>query len=193
RNLHRYIDFDRVVTLNESVAGSGQAVIKKTWDQRFDEEPSLDSDVDEQLIISVPFTGQVKLHSLLIYAEPGPTAPKTIRLFRNREDIDFSVASDLKASQDVEVPVIPPGSPQVLEIPLKRAHFNSTTAVTLFVQDNRSDGESEVTSIGYIGFKGDFTPLNREPVTVMYESAANPKDHKVIQGLEDTNAFLPGR
>ncbi|KAI5301389.1 hypothetical protein KEM56_001782 [Ascosphaera pollenicola] len=192
-NLHRHIDFGRIVTLNESVADSGQAIVKKTWEHRFDDEPSLESDVDEQVIMSIPFTGQVKLHSLLIYAEPGPTAPKSIKLFRNREDIDFSIASELQATQEIEVPPIPTGSPQVLELPLKRAHFNSTTSVTLFFQDNQSGGDSDVTCIHYIGFKGDFTPLNREPVTVMYESAANPKDHKIIQGLEKTNSFLGGQ
>lgn len=35
----------------------------------------------------------------------------------------------------------------------------------------------------YLGFKGTWMRLNREPVSVLYEAAANPSDHKVIQGL----------
>lgn len=57
-NLHRHIDFDRIVTLNESVAGSGQAIVKKTWEQRFDDEPYLESDVDEQVIMTIPYALQ---------------------------------------------------------------------------------------------------------------------------------------
>ncbi|KAI5297605.1 hypothetical protein KEM55_004472 [Ascosphaera atra] len=192
-NLYQHIDHHRIVTLNEATAGSGQGIVKKTWDERFNEKPKLESDVDEQLIMSIPFAGQVKLHSLLIYAEPGPSAPKTVRIFRNREDVDFSVATELEATQEIEVPPIPEGEPQVIEIPLKRAKFNSTTSTTLFFGDNQSGGEEEVTSIGYLGFKGHYTPVNREPVTVSYEAAANPRDHQMVQGLDQSNAYMQGQ
>jgi hypothetical protein len=32
-------------------------------------------------------------------------------------------------------------------------------------------------------FKGDFMKLNKEAVSVMYEAAANPSDHKNIVGI----------
>ena len=72
----------------------------------------------------------------------------------------------------------------VLEIPLNRAHWGTTTSITLFFEDNWSDGDEDVTCLSYLGFKGEFMALNREPVSFLYEAAANPKDHAVIQGTE---------
>jgi hypothetical protein len=40
-----------------------------------------------------------------------------------------------------------------------------------------------VSRISYIGFKGEFMRLSKEPVSVLYEAAANPADHKGIVGI----------
>jgi hypothetical protein len=141
------------------------------------------------------FTSQTKLHSLLIYVSPTPSAPKTLKLFRNRADLDFSTASDLTPTQtlDVPQPIVGTGS-DVFEIPLSRAHWNTTMSITLFFEDNWSGGDVEVTRVGYVGFKGQFMALNREPVSVLYEAAANPSDHVAIQGVEGLRrGFMPGQ
>ena len=91
--------------------------------------------------------------------------------------------------QKVEVP----RSNEVAEIALNRALWSTTTSINLFFEDNHSGGDEDVTRVNYIGFKGEYTALNREPVTFLYEAAANPSDHKVIQGLTNTNATLPGQ
>ena len=52
--LYQQIDFDNVRTLNESEPGAGIQILKKTWAQRLEQEPELESDADEQLIIFVP-------------------------------------------------------------------------------------------------------------------------------------------
>jgi hypothetical protein len=140
------------------------------------------------------FTGQVKLHCLLIYAAPTPSAPKTIKLFRNRSDIDFSTASDLPATQTLSVPQALTGSESdVIEMPLNRAHWNTTTSITLFIEENWGDGEEDVTRVSYIGFKGQHMALNREPVSFLYEAAANPRDHVVIQGVEGVGRTIGGQ
>lgn len=68
-----------------------------------------------------------------------------------------------------------------------------TTSITLFFEDNWSNGEEDETRVGYIGFKGHFMPLNREPVSFLYEAAANPKDHVAISGIEGVGKVLPGQ
>ncbi|EZG05212.1 hypothetical protein H106_04967 [Trichophyton rubrum CBS 735.88] len=183
--LYKQVDFDKIVTMNESEPKAGAAIVKKTWDQRLDEEPQLESDADEQLLMHVPFTGQVKLHSVLLYAAPSPSAPNTVKLFRNRPDMDFSTAADLAPTQTISVPQSLTGSQaDVIEMPLNRALWNGTTSITLFFEDNWSHGGEDVTKVGYVGFKGDFLALNKEPITFLYEAAANPKDHTVIQGVD---------
>lgn len=188
-NLYKQVNFEGIVTLNEAVSGSGTAIVQKTWDERLNDQPALESDADEQLLMHVPFAGSCKLYSIIVRTSDSDSAPQTLKLFRNREDMDFTLASDMKPTQKLTLPK----SNDVAEIPLNRALWNGTTSINLFFEDNHSGGEEDVTRISYLGFKGDFMALNREPVHVLYEAAANPQDHKLIQGLTNTNQSMPGQ
>lgn len=53
-SLYSQIDFDKIITLNESEPGSGMAVVKKSWEERLDPKPDLVSDADEQILMMVP-------------------------------------------------------------------------------------------------------------------------------------------
>jgi hypothetical protein len=54
-SLYQHINFDEVTALNEAEYGSGKAVVRKTWAERLSAEPELRSDVDEQVIVNVPY------------------------------------------------------------------------------------------------------------------------------------------
>lgn len=73
---------------------------------------------------------------------------------------------------------------EIQEQPVKRALFNTTRVLTLFFEDNFGDGDEDVTRISYLAFKGDFISLSKEPVSFLYEAAANPRDHKSIVGTK---------
>lgn len=188
-SLYQHINFDDITTLNESETDSGKAIVKKTWADRLEEQPELESDVDEQLLIRIPFvhstlyalrfanvgvpysfTGQVKLHSILIRTSNSSSAPQTLKVFINRNDIDFSVASDLAPTQEFQLSQ----TSDIQDIPVKRALFGKVQNLTLFVEDNYGD---DVTRISYLGFKGDWMQLGRAPTNILYEAAANPNDH----------------
>jgi ABC-type Zn2+ transport system substrate-binding protein/surface adhesin len=53
-SLYSQINFDHIVTLNEAQRDAGQKIVKKTWQERLSVEPELESDVDEQLLMTVP-------------------------------------------------------------------------------------------------------------------------------------------
>lgn len=57
--LYKQIDFDNIITFNESEQKAGQAIVQKTWAQRLEDEPELESDADEQLLMHVPYVGDV--------------------------------------------------------------------------------------------------------------------------------------
>lgn len=177
--LYSQIDFPRLRTLNEDESDQGLAIVQKTWSQRLDPTPELKSFADEQLLMIVPFTGQVRLHSILIRTSQSEASPKTLKLFLNDDTLDFGTAAEKPPTQTVEVA----RSSEVQEIPVKRALFNATRAVALFFEDNWSGGEEEETRVSYLGFKGDYMKLNREPVNFLVELAANPKDHKTVAGV----------
>lgn len=69
------------------------------------------------------------------------------------------------------------------EVPVKRALFNTVRSLDLFFEDNWSQGEEDETRVSYLGFKGEWMKLSREPVNVLYEAAANPQDHKLAAGV----------
>lgn len=100
-------------------------------------------------------------------------------MFVNRDNLDFSTAADLAATQKLDLPQ----SNDAQEIPVKRALFNTVRSLDLFFEDNWSGGEEDETRISYLGFKGEWMKLSREPVNVLYEAAANPQDHKLAAGV----------
>ncbi|KAJ4351749.1 uncharacterized protein N0V89_007092 [Didymosphaeria variabile] len=179
--LYQQIDFSRLRTLNEDESDQGRSICQKTWAQRLDPEPELKSFADEQILMIVPFTGQVRLHSILIRTSTTPASPKTLKVFINDDALDFSTASDKPPTQTLEISQ----TAEIQEIPVKRALFNTTRSLALFFEDNWSDGEEDETRISYLGFKGDFMKLNKEPVNFMVELAANPSDHKTIAGVKE--------
>ncbi|KAK6070545.1 hypothetical protein SCUP234_03100 [Seiridium cupressi] len=183
-SLYQHIDFDSVNTMNEATAGSGKAIIKKTWVERLQTEPELESDADEQIILNVPFTGQVKLHSILLRSSPSDSAPRTLKVFINRSDLDFETASELDPTQEFELSQ----TSDVQELPVKRALFGKVQRLTLFLEDNFGDGDEDVTRLSYLGFKGEWMQLGRAPVNILYEAAPNPNDH----ALKGTNVNAMG-
>lgn len=52
--LYSQIDFDGIITLNEAEAKSGAAIVKKTWEERLNEQPELESDADEEILMTIP-------------------------------------------------------------------------------------------------------------------------------------------
>ncbi|UNI20361.1 hypothetical protein JDV02_006455 [Purpureocillium takamizusanense] len=174
-SLYEQINFDEITTLNESRRDAGKAVVKKTWAERLSSEPELESDADEQLLMTVPFTEQVKLHSILLRTSPSPSAPRTLHLYINRADLDFSSAEELEPVQKLELSQ----TSDVQEIPVKRALFGKVQRLGLFFVDNFGDGDEDVSRVSYVGFKGEWTRLGRAPTNILYEAAPQPGDHKL--------------
>jgi hypothetical protein len=188
-SLYQHINFDGITTMNEADAESGKAIVKKTWAERLQEQPELKSDADEQLLMQIPyvtvtqflhwlmsrysFTGQVKLHSILIRTSNSSSAPQTLKVFINRDDLDFSSASDLAATQEFHLSQ----TSEVQDIPVKRALFGKVQSLTLFFVDNFGQGDEDVTRVTFLGFKGEWMQLGRAPTNIIYEAAANPSDH----------------
>lgn len=54
-SLYDQIDFDKIVTLNESRRDAGKVIVKKTWAERMSLDVELESDADEQLLMTVPY------------------------------------------------------------------------------------------------------------------------------------------
>ncbi|KAG7210197.1 hypothetical protein KM043_011752 [Ampulex compressa] len=110
----------------------------------------LESDCDEQLILSITFSQAVKVHSLKIKA-PEDKGPKNIKLFINQpRTIDFDMADSNTSIQDLTLSVtdIEEGNP----IPLRYVKFQNVQNLQIFIKDNQSG--SDTTRIDHLAIIG---------------------------------------
>jgi len=133
----------------------------------------LESADDAELIIYIPFTGTVKLKSIMIIGGEKGSSPKKMKVFANRDDIDFSNANDAKPVQEWDLQEDFRGE---IEYPTRIVKFSGISSVTIFIPQNFG---SDSTTIYYIGLKGEYgAPLTRQAVVTTYEAKPQLKDHK---------------
>lgn len=182
-SLRTYVDFAAATCLNEEEKDSGKGVIK-THEERLTAYPNVQSPEDDpELLFFIPFTESVTIQSITIRdaTEGNQTAsPRRIKLFTNRDDIDFEMARDLPAQQELEL--LPPDhfTEGTIDYPARPAgRFQNISSLTIFVQSNYDPNGESGTSISYIGMKGKGTRMKRRAVDTVYESQGMPEDHKV--------------
>lgn len=155
----------------------------KPYDQREDETMFVESSVDDQMIIRIPFIGSVKLRALVLKAGPSDKTPSEVHVYANREELDFDAANDGTPAPEQKLSSIAV-TRQAVEYPLKTAKFNNVRSLHLFIPG--TVGSAETTNIYYIGLKGEWLGIqNRQgPTNIVYESAPQVKDHAKVPGLE---------
>ncbi|NXG49511.1 TXNL1 protein, partial [Psilopogon haemacephalus] len=114
----------------------------------------LQSDCDEQLLITVAFSQPVKLYSMKLQGPDNGQGPKSIKIFINLpRSMDFEEAERSEPTQALEL------SPEDIRedgiVQLRYVKFQNVNSVTLFVQSNH--GAEETTKISYFTFIG--TPV----------------------------------
>jgi len=180
-SLYSRTDRDNVRCLNEREPNSGKNVIKP-WNERDDTTKYVESDVDEQLIVFIPFTGSVKLKSISIKTGPGDSCPSKLKVYINRDDVDFDTVEGYIATQEWELVQ----SPDVVEYQTRITKMYNVRNLSLYFPENFGD---EVTRIYYIGLKGEWTEIKKDHVITLYEATPNPADHK--NPTDETKAHLP--
>ncbi|GFP85758.1 pith domain-containing protein at3g04780 [Phtheirospermum japonicum] len=134
-----FVDWSGVECLNQSGSHSLPNALKQGY--REDEGLYLESDADEQLLIYIPFTQVIKLHSIVIYG-PEEEGPRTVKLFANREHMGFSNVNDFPPSDTAVFSVDNlKGKPVIV----KYVKFQNVRSLTIFIEDNQSG--SEITKV----------------------------------------------
>ncbi|KAL1931098.1 hypothetical protein VTP01DRAFT_10235 [Rhizomucor pusillus] len=100
----------------------------------------IESDVDEQLIITVPFNQPVKIHSIKLKANNLNQAPKTIKIYANRQNIGFDEADSIQETQTIELQESDYEENAVIN--LRFVKFQNVNQLVLFVVDNLGDEET---------------------------------------------------
>ena len=104
-----------------------------------------ESDADEQLLLNIPFSQVVKLHSIAVAGSPddsGAFAPKTIHLYVNRPSMGFSDCESTKPTQTIEL-----ASADETTVDLAYVKFQNVHTLSVFIADNQGDEEGKQTAI----------------------------------------------
>ncbi|KAK3275631.1 hypothetical protein CYMTET_16251 [Cymbomonas tetramitiformis] len=146
-DLLEQIDFSQVYCLNEQSSHPITNTLKQGY--REDDGLFLESDADEQLLIYVPFSQKVKLHSLVLKATDAAKAPKNIKLYVNKPSMGFS---DCDAPGAQELELLPEELSKGEPITLKYVKFQSVHSLSIFIENNQDDEETTILNkIGFIG------------------------------------------
>ncbi|CCL99588.1 uncharacterized protein FIBRA_01606 [Fibroporia radiculosa] len=178
-NLYTSIDKTNVHGLNLTVPEDAQAIIKP-WNERNDTSHSAESGVDDQIIIHVPFTQNVRVRSVLLKLGRGEVAPRHLRIYANHTNIvDFAEAEDVAPAMDLS---LLEGEIGVTEYPMRNAAFANIHSLSLFFSEAVG---GEFITIYYLGFRGD-ARLQRKDVTQKLEvPAANAADASLVDRLAE--------
>lgn len=146
------ITLNQVDCLNQQTANHVRNALKS-------DDTYLESDVDEQLIISVPFNQAIKLHSLRIIPKDIAHAPKTVKLYVNKLHLGFDEADSVEETQTITL------TEKDYEgnglISLRFVKFQNVTSVILFVEDNLGDEETtQIKQLVFIGSSLDGTDMS---------------------------------
>ncbi|TFY71029.1 hypothetical protein EVG20_g1965 [Dentipellis fragilis] len=181
-SLYGVIDRQNVHGLNLTVPEDAKETIK-AWADRESTVKYADSNVDDQMIIHIPFSQNVRLKSLLLKLGRGEVTPRHLRVFANYPNIvDFSDAENTKPSLNIS---LQEGETGVIEYPLRVASFANVTSLSLYF-DDAIGGESS--RVYYIGFKGDTRQYRKEGMNKLEIPAANAADAPLVDRVSERNA-----
>ncbi|KAM9322079.1 thioredoxin-like protein 1 [Pholidichthys leucotaenia] len=111
----------------------------------------LESDCDEQLLITIAFNQPVKLFSMKLQSSDFAQAPKVVKVFINLpQSMGFDDAERSEPTQFLELSEEDYKDDGL--IPLRYVKFQNVQSVTLFIKSNQ--GDEETTKINYLTFIG---------------------------------------
>lgn len=197
-SLHKHVATARLRALNAAAPADASKLLRPWGERATPASPPLVSEDDDppELLIHVPFEGLVKITAFSVVSCSGgngtggegddETSPPTrVRLFVNRDDLDFDSLASVEPTQEFEVASGGGGGAAEgsrVEYPCKPSKFGGVYSVDVHFPGNSggSDGSGRgKTRVDFLGFKGTHTKGKREAVVAVYESRAMPSDHKV--------------
>ena len=122
----------------------------KPLEEKLTDEPFLESDADEQLLVSIELSQTYKLTAITLAGPDDGSAPKTVKLFANRSAMSFDDCEDFKPTQTLEL------SSTSATLPLQLTKFSNVTSLSVFLENNQDD--QEVTCLTRLELVG--TPLH---------------------------------
>lgn len=114
-----------------------------------DESFQLRSDSDEQMMFFLPFTATCRIFAVDFRGPTDDSQPTTVKIFKNRLNMSFSDAEDMKPTQTLELSASDMRGGQFKE--LKFTAFQDVQNLTIFVEENAGGEFSALSGLTFIG------------------------------------------
>ncbi|OEH80033.1 hypothetical protein cyc_01306 [Cyclospora cayetanensis] len=164
-----------VSTYARQERGSAKKVIK-TYDERLDDSLSCKSEQDDSELVSPTnercVLPTLAISSLIVIGGGEGRAPGKVKVFANREDLDFTNVRETECVQEIDLTEDFHGA---VEYPLKVTKLQNVSSLALYFPENFG---GDCTEIVYIGLRGVGSKYQRRAVQTVYEAQPNLKDHK---------------
>mmetsp|Transcript_96600 Transcript_96600/g.171767 ORF Transcript_96600/g.171767 Transcript_96600/m.171767 type:complete len:206 (+) Transcript_96600:27-644(+) len=176
-----WIDVDAVVGLNEDEPNTARRVFRP-YHTRLDDTQLVESpEGDEELMVKVTFTSPVKVTGISVIGGDNGSSPSSVKLYINREDLDFASLEDVEATQELQLAEDFHGA---IQFPVRAAKFLVVTHLSLYFPE--SFGRDR-TRIHWLGIWGIGSEWKRQAVVAVYESIGNAKDNDVKDDVLGTH------
>jgi hypothetical protein len=156
----------------------------KPWEDREDEVKFVESNVDDQLMVHIPFTENVRIRSILLKVGRGDTAPRHLDVYLNHPNIDFSDAESLQPHLKL---ALLEGESGVMEYPVRVAAFASVHSLSLFF----ANPDNACSRVYFIGFRGDLRSVKREGTAKLQVPAPTATDAAMGTKAETKGSARP--
>lgn len=127
----------------------------------------------KDLVVYIPFTGEIKVKAIIIIGGEDGTAPGKMKVYKDVEAVDINILEDKKPLQVIDMAENVTGEVDYL---LNITKFTNVSNIVLGFDENFG---APNTVIKYIGFKGEKLREKFKVVQTVYEIQANLADHKV--------------
>ena len=157
--------------------------IFKPFVRRLEEQPSITSDGDPEIIVMVTFTSPVNLRKIMVIGggDPMLNHPRQLKCYVNQTNFDFQSTTTVRPSQEFNLVINEEGTIENLA----QIHtFTNVNSIVFFFPTNH--GNVDQTIIRYIGMQGDHTHYRREAVHTEYELLCSGQDS--IENLGEHSA-----
>jgi len=139
----------------------------------------LESDADEELLLTIKFMQAVKVSGIVVEAAVGDnggpdvdTAPTSLKLFKNKVGLDFDSAKSDKPTEEVALSASDVKSGAKKE--LRFVNFQGVQELSIFIGANHGDGE--VTRVGRVTVLGELVLQSGLKRTEEQQKAATAGD-----------------